>query len=324
MSRTGGTTSTSTGTDLREAVRDPHCPGCHALGRPTRLVVREGSDPYRLHRCPSCRTQFLRADGVAPQWGDDSRYWETKDYKVGIYGSPDVQEDYRRRYRSVLATVQEAAGPIRSVLDVGCGTGNFLALAESLGMTATGVDIDPRPVAEARTHGLTAWTPEELDAHVPDRSVDAVTLWDVLEHVLVPGPFLDDLLRKLRPGGLVVLEVPDGTFPLRTVARGLHQVTGGRVRLARRLYYWEHKTYYSPEGLRALLAEHGARTLLVRRLTSPRAKMAHLLDRSAQSGRFEARFWSRAWPLLETATRRAGAGNKLLLVAQLPGDGGRS
>ena len=310
--------TTATEQTARGPAEPTTCPACGRAAASTPLVIREGADPYRLFRCRACRTQFLRPDSSNPAWAGESRYWVKKDYKVDIYGAADVQADYQQRYRDALRRVRGVTPQLRTVLDVGCGTGNFLALAEAEGLTALGADIDSRPVAEARRRGLTAFVTEDMDQHVAKGSVDAVTLWDVIEHVLDPGEFLDSILPKVRPGGVVVIEAPDGTFPLRTVARSLHYVSQGRVPLARRLYYWEHKTYFSPRGLSALLRTRGFETVIVRRLTSPRAKMAHLLEHDAGRARWGVRMWRAAWPIAETTTRLVGAGNKILLVAQAP------
>jgi 2-polyprenyl-3-methyl-5-hydroxy-6-metoxy-1,4-benzoquinol methylase/rRNA maturation protein Nop10 len=288
----------------------PECPACGTPAHPTRLLLE---DRYRLFRCRSCRTQFLRAVADAPE---GSSYWAHKQFKFDVYGAPDVQLDYDRRYRSVLERAASAAGPIRSVVDFGCGSGNFLSLAEREGLDATGVDLDASAVEAARSRGLRAFVPDELDAGVPDRSVDVATLWDVIEHITEPSEFLTDVLRKVRPHGLVIIETPDATFPLRPIARGLHYLSRGRIRLVRRLYYWEHKTYFSEAGLRRLIEANGGDVIAVIKMTSPRAKMSHLFEMSARGGRLEARIVNRLWPLMESATRKLGAGNKIVLIGR--------
>jgi 2-polyprenyl-3-methyl-5-hydroxy-6-metoxy-1,4-benzoquinol methylase len=247
---------------------------------------------------------------------DKSAYWAHKRYKFEMYGAEDVKADYDQRYRSILDRVLKVAGPVRSVVDFGCGSGNFLSFAERQGLEATGVDLDAAAVAAACDRGLRAFVPGELDSNLADRSVDMVTLWDVIEHIPDPEGFMSDVLRKVRPGGILVLETPDATFPVRPVARFLHYATAGRIRLVRRMYYWEHKVYFSVEGLRRLLAAQGCEVLAVVKLTSPKAKMSRLFEMSASSGRLDARVISRCWPFFEAVTRRLGAGNKIILVGR--------
>ncbi len=289
----------------------PSCPACGETASATHLVIESR---YRLFRCADCRTQFLRAREAEPE---ESQYWVHKQYKFDVYGSSDVKRDYDQRYRMILDRAVREGGEVSSVVDFGCGSGNFLSFAERGGLKATGVDVDATAVAAAQSNRLRAFLSSELDAHVEDHSVDMVTLWDVIEHISDPGTFLSDVLRKLRPNGLLIIETPDGTFPVRPVARFLHYISAGRIRLVRRLYYWEHKVYFSVEGLRRLLASHGCEVLTVMKLTSPQAKMARLFEISANRGRLEARLISRLWPFLEALTRRLGAGNKIVLIGQV-------
>lgn len=288
----------------------PQCPACGGVASATRLVVESR---YRLFRCADCRTQFLRALEAEPE---ESRYWVHKEYKFDVYGSSDVKRDYDQRYRAILDRAVCEGGKVSSVVDFGCGSGNFLSFAEREGLEATGVDVDASAVAAARSNGLRAFLSSELDAHIADHSVDMVTLWDVIEHISDPSTFLCDVLRKVRPNGLLIIETPDGTFPVRPLARFLHYISAGRIGLVRRLYYWEHKVYFSVEGLRRLLADHGCDVLAVMKLTSPQAKMARLFEISAKRGRLEARLMSRLWPFLEALTRRLGAGNKIVLIGR--------
>lgn len=109
-------------------------------------------------------------------------------------------------------------------------------------MEAFGVDVDADAVAVARERGLTVVAPEQIDTTVPDESVQMGTLWDVIEHVEQPDELVHQLLQEVGTGGLILLETPDARFALRPVARWLHHLSSGRIRLVRRLYYSEHRS----------------------------------------------------------------------------------
>jgi SAM-dependent methyltransferase len=288
------------------------CPACGKAGRWLRLVVEER---YRLARCRTCRTQFFRPDpGLSAAAGDPvSEYWE--DYKFGLYSSTAVQRDYERRYVTSLRIAERFAGPVRSVLDVGCGIGNFVAFAQRESMTAYGIDVDAAAVRSARERGLRVRRSDELDDLLPDRSVDAITLWDVIEHLYDPEPVIRPLLRKLRPDGLLLLETPDAAFPVRGAVRAAHTASGGRFDVTGHLYYWEHKIYFTETGLRSILGRFGCEVLHVRRDTSPRAKMQEIFRHYAPES-WSDRIAARVWPVMETGARRLGRGNKLILVAR--------
>jgi len=295
---------------------DTTCPACSRAGRPLRLT-KEGR--YRLIRCGGCRTEYFRPDGSLREGGraneSVSEYWE--DYKFQMYASPDVQQDYAARYDRALSLATGRLGEIGSVLDVGCGIGNFLAYAQDRQLQASGMDVDSNAVKHARERGLVAFTPQELDEQMPDSSIDAVTMWDVIEHLYEPRPVVQSLARKVRPGGAMLLETPDAAFPLRALLLALHATSGGRVDLTDPLYYWEHKIYFTLAGLKILLDGAGFDVVAVRRETSPRAKMHRIFTHAAQErGRLGDRFLAGAWPLMESAARRTRIANKLVVVAR--------
>jgi len=248
----------------------------------------------------------------------DSEYWSDP-YKFELYADRAVRRDFDQRYRRVFDHVEESFGPVRSVVDVGCGVGNFLEFAGRQGWTSTGYDVDSDAVKTAQARGLmAALDPEDLDRLVEDGSVDAGTLWDVVEHLADPAPVLLRLASKIRPGGALVIETPDADFPVRPVVRWLRSISGGRIKLAGRMYYWEHKIYFTVEGLRRLLRRVGCEVVWITHENSPRVKMSRLWERSATEGRLASKVMVRAWPWLDLATRLLGMGNKIILVARVP------
>jgi SAM-dependent methyltransferase len=103
------------------------------------------------------------------------------------------------------------ATPGGRLLDVGCGSGAFLAQMEELGWRAHGIDPDPAAVAKAREAGLdvTQGTLADLDSEEFAGSFDAITLSHVLEHLHDPGGDLGRIGRLVRPGGLVWIATPN-------------------------------------------------------------------------------------------------------------------
>jgi 2-polyprenyl-3-methyl-5-hydroxy-6-metoxy-1,4-benzoquinol methylase len=188
-----------------------------------------------------------------------------------------------------------------------------VAFAGRLGLRAIGSDVSPRAVEEARSQGLDVVLADDLDVAVPDGSMDAMTLWDVIEHVQDPAAFLARLVPKVRPGGVLLLETPDGEFPVRSMLLRLNRWTRGKIDLTGPMYYWEHKIYFSEKGLRALLRRCGAEVVHVERQTSVREKMQ---QEFAHKRSLKGRVLQLTWPVLELVFRRAGRGNKLLLIAR--------
>lgn len=109
--------------------------------------------------------------------------------------------------REVRHLVRPATGG--TVLDVGCGNGDFLFGAQRAGWRALGVDLDPQAVASCRREGLSAsqGTIETVD--IPPGSLDAVTFAHVIEHLHHPRRALVRAHELLRPGGFLWLATPN-------------------------------------------------------------------------------------------------------------------
>lgn len=96
-----------------------------------------------------------------------------------------------------------------SILDYGCGGGEYLLRMRRLGNRVIGVDFDPASLDLARKSGLEVMLPGDLDSPEYDGSFDLVTLAHVIEHVQDPVTLLRRLRTCLRPGGRLYLETPN-------------------------------------------------------------------------------------------------------------------
>jgi len=99
------------------------------------------------------------------------------------------------------------------LLDIGCGTGNFLAAARDAGYGVTGIELDRNAARFARERlGLQRVFPltisEFAERHAEER-FDVVTFFEVLEHQAAPVEFLQKVRACVRPGGAIALSVPN-------------------------------------------------------------------------------------------------------------------
>ncbi|WP_439106866.1 class I SAM-dependent methyltransferase [Congregibacter sp.] len=95
------------------------------------------------------------------------------------------------------------------LLDYGCGNGDFLTIAKSMGWSVGGVDFDPVAVRLARAKGLDVALIKAGEALQGEGLYDVITLSHVLEHVHDPLHLIHDLFRLLKPGGVLWLETPN-------------------------------------------------------------------------------------------------------------------
>ncbi len=96
-----------------------------------------------------------------------------------------------------------------ALLDVGCGSGQFLSKMQSFGWTVSGVDPDPSAVAYGLSQGLQVF--QGTIADVPEEShYDVITLNHVIEHVSDPVELLRQCGMRLRKGtGRIILTTPN-------------------------------------------------------------------------------------------------------------------
>jgi SAM-dependent methyltransferase len=147
--------------------------------------------------------------------------------------------------------------PDASVLDVGCGNGMHSIKAARRCRHVVGVDGNLTSLAVARRSSRSAAAPAsfcaadlEVGLPVRDERFDTVICLDLLEHVRQRDLLLTEIRRALRPGGIMLLSVPNrGTSWKRRLDRaGLFSYSDP-----------DHKIEYTLEELTAELEKNGFR-----------------------------------------------------------------
>lgn len=136
---------------------------------------------------------------------------------TGVHGplSDARLERYIEAYRYYLrGWIPAAEG---DWLDLGCGQGALMLLAQSYGYSVRGVDISEEMVAQARLRGLSVICGDVLDYlnETPDGSLGVVTAFDIIEHFPKQQGFqiLCEIRRVLCLGGTCILKLPNAGSP---------------------------------------------------------------------------------------------------------------
>lgn len=105
--------------------------------------------------------------------------------------------------------VKRPSGKRNKLLDVGCGNGDYMALAAELGWQVTGVEPDGKASAVARGRGLNVLSGgiEELSSIA--EGFDVITISHVIEHVYDASSLLKKAYELLKPGGTLFVETPN-------------------------------------------------------------------------------------------------------------------
>lgn len=116
---------------------------------------------------------------------------------------------YRRALASEYRHLPRLPAGGGALLDIGCGGGSFLRIAQSCGWQVTGLDPDPKVVASSRAQGwnMLQGGVEQFDGK--EGLFDVITMSHVIEHVHEPVAVMKTCHRLLKPGGRLWLQTPN-------------------------------------------------------------------------------------------------------------------
>ena len=181
-----------------------HLDGGDSHFEPTAIgSSRQHVSAGRILRCRKCGFGFSEARSSENELADLYRRMDTRVYESELEG----RERTARRHIAIVERYQKGG----RILDVGCASGLFLSEAVRRGWEGTGVE--PSEVlftqAQERLAGRADLRCTILEQANLKGGFDALTLWDVLEHVPDPAGFLVECRNLLSPGGYLFLNVPD-------------------------------------------------------------------------------------------------------------------
>jgi 2-polyprenyl-3-methyl-5-hydroxy-6-metoxy-1,4-benzoquinol methylase len=238
---------------------DARCPVCAAPATRLRYAITR----FRVYDCASCTLVYLW-----PQISDDEvRELFDRLYTEGEGSVPELATYYDFTYSDTpdnplvqlyerwLDALERERPPGR-LLDIGCGTGLFLAVARRRGWEPYGVDDCGAATAHARDHfGLEVWDGQFTDfAARRGLRFDAIAMWDIIEHTRAPVALLAAARDVLAPGGVIGISTPNQRSILDVVAGLLYRASGGRLtKPLEKFYIEQHFLYFSPDTLRDAL-----------------------------------------------------------------------
>ncbi|MEZ5339106.1 MAG: class I SAM-dependent methyltransferase [bacterium] len=187
-------------------IRCPAC-GLPADSHPAGQFSTDSLAGWQLLTCPTCTHSFCQQAFGLPVDYDEVHSTQYLDQSAGELAEADRHQRFilLPPYLAFHRNLGRPAG--RLLLDVGCGAGRFLLGARGLGWKVIGSEPSARAVATARSCGLEIQDGNPAD--LPEASVDVLCLFDVIEHLAIPGEFLAALLHLVRPGGYLFLSVPN-------------------------------------------------------------------------------------------------------------------
>ena len=248
----------------------PACPICGTSGTVRFAVASDrlfGIAPgtFRLHRCPSCGCIFQHPlpEPAAIASFYPQKYWWAENERSKLFVALGRME---RAYREFVAldhvrflercAAEGSTG--RTLLDIGCGSGTFLHLARRRGFVPHGMDVSARAAALAQAQYDLPVRQGDIGSDVwKGRGFDFVTMFHALEHLPDPGKALAYAGGLLKPGGSLILQVPNAaSFQARLFGPRWYGLDVPR-----------HLINFTPQSLLLLLEQAGFSGKVVRRFS---------------------------------------------------------
>lgn len=223
---------------------------------------------HDLLQCSYCGTLIER---VKPTELEINDCYEIYDYKERRKISIPTQYSYKR----LLEYLEDCCNGAASVLDIGCGQGDFLLAAKSRGWQVKGLEYSNSAIDLCVFAGLDVSAISTLYS-LPISTYSVVTLFEVLEHLIEPDPLLNRISQILSKDGLLYITTPNA----RSLLRFLEGDSFSMLR------YPEHLTLYTVLGLTMFLEAHGFK---VRSAKTTGINISNLLKASVEKFSYFAR-----------------------------------
>jgi len=214
-------------TDVREWLRAPD----RFHGRQER---------YTLLRCAGCSLVWLSH----PPKPAEMHLHYTDAYDKLISAAGENSPGRWRDRKAALAPHKQSG----ALLDLGCSSGAFLQSLSGKGWDLSGVEMSEKSAQQARAKsGANVFVGDILDARFRPESFDAITCFDVFEHLYEPRRVMTKVANWLKPGGIFYVLVPNVDSAEGNVFRS----------------YWHglelprHLFHYSPRSLKFLAESAG-------------------------------------------------------------------
>jgi 2-polyprenyl-3-methyl-5-hydroxy-6-metoxy-1,4-benzoquinol methylase len=221
------------------------CLNCHGT-----LIQRLASWCYY---CKACRLWQSQLGDVEVKVNTDSPV--VNDLREQAYFS--LRQDNYNRILDILENHLDLPG--KRLLDVGCAHGWFLKEAGRRGLTSVGIEPEIDIARRALAENLDVRVGYFPDALPPEEAFDVVSFNDVFEHLIHIDTILDEVHRRLKLGGVLILNLPtsEGLFYRLGCLLARLRIRHPFERLWQIDYQTPHRFYFNSRNLQELASRHG-------------------------------------------------------------------
>lgn len=263
-----------------------------------------------LMGCRSCGLSFLAPEPERDS--EENKYWANVKQKK-IYFEELIEENFKKDFSQKLRLIESFVPGKGILLDIGCGTGQFLSIAKEKGWNVYGQDISEEASRIAKEkYGIKVFVGKPEEAGPCDFTFDCVTLWDVIEHIKYPLHSLKAIHASIRDDGLLVIRTPNESGLIRKKIRFLAGL--GITSFLKYVYYTPHYFYFQKKTLSLMLEQVGFKVEKVifenTDMEFAKSKIeAHYKTKEKSLAKF-------ILPFMNLLSVMVGMQNKLVLVAR--------
>ncbi len=180
-------------------------PGCPSCGqRSNRVIYTDGA--IKLRRCSACDLVFTDPmAAVEPSYYQEHVVYAHK--KMSDAQEERVHLDSRR-----IAWMEALTRRGSKTLDIGCGSGAFVACSRDAGRDAYGIDFNDQEISLGKAaFNLNGFLMTSDVPSMPDEwsGFDLITMFEVIEHLSNPKQVIQEVHRRLKDGEYLVLSCPN-------------------------------------------------------------------------------------------------------------------
>lgn len=226
------------------------CPICKSAAFKPFLNCKDftvSNELFSIIECCDCGFKFTNP---RPNESEIGRYYQSEEYISHSNTSKGIVNALYQRVRKY--TLKQKLKLVNSlsakgaILDIGCGTGEFLSTCKSDEWNTTGIEPDPKARNFAiENYGLQVYEEAELK-NLPNNMFDVISMWHVLEHVHKLNERIEDLKRLMKPGGALIIAVPNCS----SLDAKIYGAEWAAYDVPRHLYH------FTPKDIERLFANH--------------------------------------------------------------------
>jgi len=207
----------------------------------TELYARKKE--YDIYRCSFCGLLFVHPLPKDTGAIYSAGYFTGAEQGFGYVDYDEDKEAMKDVFIKYLELIEGYKPRKGKILDIGAATGYFAGLAGQRGWEACGIEVSDYAAGLGRRKGLDIRTGTVMDSDFENNSFEAVTLWDVLEHLPDPAGDLAKIHNLLKSDGIIIANTPDSA--------SLYAKLMGRSWYS--LIPPEHLFLFSPKSLKIFL-----------------------------------------------------------------------